>query len=88
MSKGGKLSNNHEDGFNDLDDVDHDEQFMASVLAKRNEEKWTNKAEKLENQHFDLAVPVNDNEEIESEDDDDKILSMISAKIKQKAQNT
>ena len=38
------------------------------------------KGEKLENQPYDLAVDVNDSEEIESDEDDDEVRALEGEK--------
>lgn len=65
-------------GFNDSDDVDDDEQVhgVGSGTKKGDKEGKEVKGEKLENQPYDLAVDVNDSEEIESEEDDDEVPNM------------
>lgn len=65
-------------GFNDSDDVDDDEQVhgVGSGTKKDGKDGKEVKGEKLENQPYDLAVDVNDSEEIESEEDDDEVPNM------------
>jgi hypothetical protein len=77
-NKGGDQLNLDEEGFNDSDDVDDDEQVhgVGSGDKKTGKGDKEVKGEKLENQPYDLAVDVNDSEEIESEEDDDEVPNM------------
>lgn len=80
--QGGEALNLDDDGgFNDSEDVDDsgdnepqemrggDKKASASKAGAKQEVK----GEKLENQPYDLAVDVNDSEEIESEEEDDEV---------------
>jgi hypothetical protein len=49
---------------------------IGSGAKKDGKEGKEVKGEKLENQPYDLAVDVNDSEEIESEEDDDEVPNM------------
>ena len=84
-NKGGEALNlDANDDFNDSEDVDDVEEddndaskkVSAAAGAKPAAggagEKQV-KGEKLENQPYDLAVDVNDSEEIESEEEDDEV---------------
>lgn len=73
--QGGEALNlDDNDQFNDseeADDVmDDDEQ---EVRAKASGKKDGVKGKELENQPYDLAVDVNDSEEIESEEEEDEV---------------
>ena len=72
------LENNDDDEFNDSEDVDEPEDDEAvpqkkSSGAKAGMPPKEVKGEKLENQPYDLAVDVNDSEEIESDEEDDEV---------------
>ena len=77
--QGGEALNLDDDGgFNDSEDVDDsgdgDPQDMPGAKkASASKAKQEVKGEKLENQPYDLAVDVNDSEEIESEEEDDEV---------------
>jgi len=62
--------------FQDSEDVDEEEEDDPTehMQAKKDSgaKKPEVKGEKLENQPYDLAVDVNDSEEIESDDDEDE----------------
>ena len=72
------LENNDDDEFNDSEDVDEPEDD-EDVPQKKNSGAKAGmppkevKGEKLENQPYDLAVDVNDSEEIESDEEDDEV---------------
>lgn len=81
--QGGEALNlDDNEGFNDseeVDDVEDDDQVEATKKdsgppkpAQQTQQKEV-KGEKLENQPYDLAVDVNDSEEIESEEEDDEV---------------
>lgn len=53
----------------DVDEVEDDEIPIKKSSAKEKEVK----GKELENQPYDLAVDVNDSEEIESEEEDDEV---------------
>merc|ERR1719446_1873436 len=69
------------DGFNDSEDVDDVEDDDEQDAGKKESgskppggaQQKEVKGEKLENQPYDLAVDVNDSEEIESEEEDDEV---------------
>jgi|SaaInl59LU_5_DNA_1037362.scaffolds.fasta_scaffold21237_2 hypothetical protein len=72
------LENNDDDEFNDSEDVDEPEDDedvpqKKSSGAKAGMPPKEVKGEKLENQPYDLAVDVNDSEEIESDEEDDEV---------------
>ena len=72
------LENNDVDEFNDSEDVDEPEDDedvpqKKSSGAKAGMPPKEVKGEKLENQPYDLAVDVNDSEEIESDEEDDEV---------------
>ena len=80
--QGGEALNLDDDGgFNDSEDVDDSgdaepQEHMGvdkKASAKNSGAKAEVKGEKLENQPYDLAVDVNDSEEIESEEEDDEV---------------
>lgn len=78
--KGGEALNleNNDDAFNDSEDVDEpeDDDDMPQKKgsgAKPGMPPKEVKGEKLENQPYDLAVDVNDSEEIESDEEDDEV---------------
>ena len=69
---------NNDDAFNDSEDVDEPEDDedvpqKKSSGAKPGMPPKEVKGEKLENQPYDLAVDVNDSEEIESDEEDDEV---------------
>lgn len=64
------------DAFNDSEDVDEPEDDEDVPQKKGSGAKVPPKevkGEKLENQPYDLAVDVNDSEEIESDEEDDEV---------------
>jgi len=67
------------DAFNDSEDADDIDDEDEAPLKKGSGSKTGNmppkevKGEKLENQPYDLAVDVNDSEEIESDEEDDEV---------------
>ena len=82
--QGGEALNlDDNEGFNDseeVDDVEDDEPAEAPKKdpsppkpAQGQPPQKEVKGEKLENQPYDLAVDVNDSEEIESEEEDDEV---------------
>ena len=71
--------------FNDSEEVDEDDddpqEMMKAAKQEGNEMRSGPppkevKGEKLENQPYDLAVDVNDSEEIESDEDDDEVRAL------------
>lgn len=63
-------------GFNDSEDVDDpedDEEIPQKKSSGAKVPPKDVKGEKLENQPYDLAVDVNDSEEIESDEEDDEV---------------
>ena len=95
--KGGEALNLEDnDGFNDsedVDDVEDDDEDAGkkepsgqkpSAAAQQKEVK----GEKLENQPYDLAVDVNDSEEIESEEEDDEVNMNDVGRAQQNAGQT
>ena len=81
--KGGEALDleNNDDAFNDSEDVDEPEedeeddapQAQSSGAKASGMPPKEVKGEKLENQPYDLAVDVNDSEEIESDEEDDEV---------------
>lgn len=79
--KGGEALNleNNDDAFNDSEDVDEPEDDEEVPQKKGSGAKAPGmpakevKGEKLDNQPYDLAVDVNDSEEIESDEEDDEV---------------
>ena len=81
--QGGEALNlDDNDGFNDSEDVDDVEDDEDNDAGKKQPsgakpggpgKQKEVKGEKLENQPYDLAVDVNDSEEIESEEEDDEV---------------
>ena len=71
--QGGEALNLDDDGqFNDsedADDMDDDDDMREKVSGKKGDVK----GKELENQPYDLAVDVNDSEEIESEEEEDEV---------------
>lgn len=63
------------DNFNDSEDVDDAEDDVQPGMKKASGGKKGAevKGKELENQPYDLAVDVNDSEEIESEEEDDEV---------------
>ena len=80
------------EGFQDSEDVDEEEdedpqEMMKAAskkdgsgqkLPKASAAQKEIKGEKLDNQPYDLAVDVNDSEEIESDEEDDVVNAMNS----------
>ena len=68
--------------FPDSEDVDEEEDDVpqrkdgSGAKAKGGSGSKDIKGEKLENQPYDLAVDVNDSEEIESDEEDDVVNAM------------
>lgn len=81
--QGGEALNlDDNDGFNDSEDVDDVEDDDDNDAGKKEPsaqkpaaaaQQKEVKGEKLENQPYDLAVDVNDSEEIESEEEEDEV---------------
>jgi hypothetical protein len=80
--KGGEALDleNNDDAFNDSEDVDEpeededeDHKKLSSGAKAGGMPPKEVKGEKLENQPYDLAVDVNDSEEIESDEEDDEV---------------
>lgn len=96
--QGGEALNlDDNEAFNDseeVDDVEEDEQAEAAKKdpsppkpAQTAQQKEV-KGEKLENQPYDLAVDVNDSEEIESEEEDDEVNMNDVGRAQQSAGQT
>lgn len=72
--------------FNDSEEVDEDDDDPQEMMKAAKQEGSGMKSsgvppkevkgEKLENQPYDLAVDVNDSEEIESDEDDDEVRAL------------
>ena len=81
--QGGEALNlDDNDQFHDSEDVDDVEDDADNDVGKKepsaqkpsqSQAQKEVKGEKLENQPYDLAVDVNDSEEIESEEEDDEV---------------
>lgn len=96
--QGGEALNlDDNEGFNDsedVDDVEDDPDAQANKKepsppkpAQTTQPKEV-KGEKLENQPYDLAVDVNDSEEIESEEEDDEVNMNDVGRAQQNAAQT
>lgn len=84
-SKGEALNLENNKDFNDSEDIDDAEDDDENSNDQKPTDNKKNsgskgkpdqkdvKGEKLENQPYDLAVDVNDSEEIESEEEDDDV---------------
>ncbi len=71
--QGGEALNLDDDGqFNDSEDAD-DLEDEDEMREKASGKKGDVKGKELENQPYDLAVDVNDSEEIESEEEEDEV---------------
>lgn len=85
FGKGGEALDLEND-FNDSEDVeDEEENQMMKAGAKKDgsgakigPDGKVVKGKELENQPYDLAVDVNDSEEVDSEEDDDEVNAMES----------
>ena len=90
------------EGFHDSEDVDEEEDEDPQELMKAAQKKDGSgsklgsksggnqkeiKGEKLDNQPYDLAVDVNDSEEIESDEEDDVVNAMNTGAASQPQQN-
>ena len=64
---------NDSEDADDIDDEDEAPQKKGSGSKPGNMPPKEVKGEKLENQPYDLAVDVNDSEEIESDEEDDEV---------------
>ena len=72
--------------FNDSEEVDEDDNDPQEMMKAAKQDGSGAKSggappkevkgEKLENQPYDLAVDVNDSEEIESDEDDDEVRAL------------
>ena len=82
---GGDALNFDADGLQDSEDVDEEEDEdpqedmrQEQRKAEGSGQKANVKGEKLENQPYDLAVSVNDSEEIESDEEEDEVPNLDS----------
>ena len=86
-NNGGDALNFDNEGMQDSEDVDEEDededpqQNMRQQESRKPEgsgQKANVKGEKLENQPYDLAVSVNDSEEIESDEEEDEVPNLDS----------
>ena len=84
--QGGEALNLEED-FNDSEVADDDDIEKSDDSLKQGEPPKDVKGEKLDNQPYDLAVDVNDSEEIESDEEEDEVAPMNNASSQATNQN-
>lgn len=84
FGKGGEALDLEGD-FNDSEEVDEEEEDPQSMMKAGSKKDGSGgkgpgqkdvKGKELENQPYDLAVDVNDSEEVESEEEDDEVNAM------------
>ena len=83
-NNGGDALNFDADGLQDSEDVDEEDEDDQPEMRQEQRkpegsgQKANVKGEKLENQPYDLAVSVNDSEEIESDEEEDEVPNLDS----------
>jgi len=83
LGKGGEALDLEGD-FNDSEEVEDEEEDPQSMMKAASKKGGSGakgpekdvKGKELENQPYDLAVDVNDSEEVESEEEDDEVGAM------------